>query len=83
MVKPRNQISEVESIKRVVVVQATVDPPAMETSRILMPLVDNRLKAATISRVAATIVALISPSIKYRDFGITAIGHREQTELVA
>jgi hypothetical protein len=55
----------------------------METSRILMPLVDNRLKAATISRVAATIVALISPSIKYRDFGITAIGHREQTELVA
>ena len=41
MVKPRNQISEVESIKRVVVVQATVDPPAMETSRILMPLVDN------------------------------------------
>ena len=28
MVKPRNQISEVESIKRVVVVQATVDPPS-------------------------------------------------------
>ena len=53
------------------------------TFRTLIPLQDNRLNEATISRVAVATVKLISLSpIKYNDLGITAIGHLEQTEFV-
>lgn len=46
-------------------------------------MVDSRLKETMISRVAAATVKLIEfSSMRYIALGITAIGHREQTELV-
>lgn len=64
--------------------QDTSLAPMDGTSLSLMPSLLNLLKEATISRVAAATVKLTpdSSSIKYSDFGNTAIGHREQAELV-
>ena len=62
--------------------QGTTSPPKEATSRILNPWEDSRLKEVAISRVAAATVKLIevSSSIRYKLFGITAIGQREQAE---
>ena len=61
----------------------TTDLPIDGASLILIPLVDNLLNEATISRVTAPRVRLRSPSpIKYNDLGTAAIGQREHTEFV-
>jgi len=62
--------------------QGTTSPPKEATSRSLNPWEESRLKEAAISRVAAATVKVIevSPPIRYKLLGITAIGHREQAE---
>ena len=63
--------------------QETNPPPKEAGSFSFTPMVDSRLKDNMISRVAAATVKLIESSLmRYRALGITAIGHREQTELL-